>query len=246
MKNLVILMSALIVFTGSRASAESDYSVTASVHVLSEYLVTDGNKPHDNTVIQTDLYVTLPNNLYIDLWWSASPNGSANNDGGDEVDYTIGWNGQLNGYDVDVSLNYFDFTNIGSTKLGDIFSPSIKVGKSYIVANGLKVTPFIDVNGLILVNAPGNDAVNVVTGITTTLTSHPRWTLFQTASLVSDTGVFANDSGLLFAYQAGGTIRITNTFFLDVVKVKLAVPITDFSDGRDNNAVVGTGVVMKF
>ena len=158
MKNLTILITGALMLLSSATYADDAISATFSTDVWSDYVVTDCSLVHEGAVIQNDLYAILPNGFYIDLWWSVSPDGSINNNGGDEVDYTLGWIRTWKEITADVSVGYFDFVDLGTTKNGDILSPSLKLTiQKYAVGNQLRITPFVDFNGLVVINTDGKD-----------------------------------------------------------------------------------------
>src|SRR5687768_13100000 len=115
----ILILSAL----GLRGANAAEPKVSTSSRVLTSYVV-DGTVFYDRPVIQNDLTVTWENGLSLNLWHSSDFEdgfGSFSNTGADEIDYTLGYTRQVCGFELGVSVAYYDLVDLGEDD-GDIWS----------------------------------------------------------------------------------------------------------------------------
>lgn len=126
----VVLVAVLSVFVLSREAIADDGAaqnttpaLTATVFASwrSEYVLVNGYAPHGGDIFVQDLTVSHRSGFYIDLWNSVSPTGGWSSDGGDEVDYGVGYAGTFGKFSVDASYFYFNLRNPGlkGANIGD-------------------------------------------------------------------------------------------------------------------------------
>ena len=223
---------------------------TLSVQVKDKYVLGKGVKIYDGPVVQTDLLINLPRGFYVDLWWSAGLDNS-DLDGGldDEVDYTVGWAGKAKGLDLDFGVSYFDLIGLYSLDGGDVVQPYLDLGKSFQPTERHAFTPYIRAEVQIPIgwDEDAHNGVHLFGGLKHTWQAHERFSVFHKLALMYDTGTFVNsDHGFLGHYDLALNWRIADAVTVQLPTFRVVFPISDLSDGREVQHVVGGGVTITF
>jgi hypothetical protein len=104
------------------------FELSFSSKVLNRYVGETGGVSYDRPVSQNDLTIThIPSGVYLDIWQSISlsHSGRSTNEG-NEIDYFIGWSGDMWGIGVDTGIGYFDLITLFNMPAGDLNLPMPK------------------------------------------------------------------------------------------------------------------------
>lgn len=116
------IFAMLLVSTSCCAAMAETLSGTVSTKFLPKYVCGNDTVAHDKPVNQTNLFVSLGNGLYANIWGSKSLVGAGY---GNEIDATIGYAGPLgktSNLKMDAGLSYFIMIPM-DTMNQDIISP---------------------------------------------------------------------------------------------------------------------------
>jgi len=114
-------------FGPASAPESPEFTATLTTSIRSQYVGVLALTPHDRPVVQSSATVSHgPSGLYAGIWHSASPNGSANNDWGDEVDYYAGIGRRVGPLALDAGYLYFDILPIGTLR-SDLYDAYLSV-----------------------------------------------------------------------------------------------------------------------
>lgn len=199
-----------------------------------------GSLLYNKPVIQSDLFISFNDGLYVDLWDSKSLNSSWENYG-NEIDYGLGWSGKIYGFGLDVGVFYYDEPSGLTFDEKDSWNSHIKISRDLRVCtvygslDNYMVMPDSEVEGGNLCTLGAQKALEV-----NKLLSAKTY-----ASVAYDDGAYCGDNGLIF--HTGGELdwRITKKLTLIVPEVKVYVPLT-VQDARENEIVLYSGFSYQF
>lgn len=224
-------------------------SFKVSSKVYSRYLNAGaGNILHDKPVIQTDLFVSLPKGFYFDFWHSAGLDGTGlSSDSGDEIDYTVGWSGEVKNLNLDIGAYYFDCVDIFKSPRGDFVEPYLEVNKSFDISKNQRLTPYVWF-GFIYSAKEDEFGHGFYTrfGVKHAWQINPKLRFSQKANLFFDDGACGFDSGVLGEYRCDLSWQISKSTTLDLISVKAITPFTSLSDSRKTEIVYGAGITRRF
>lgn len=237
MKKIMIVAAVLVVMVASVVSAEVSGSV--STKLLAEYVSPVGFVFYDKPIQQAELFVALPNGFYADLWVSMPLNGK--NNFGKEVDYTLGWSGDLagTGLRLNAGVSYYDCINLFSSK-GDVINPYAKLSKTVVIDDSQSITPFVKIE---LPFAVHND---FQIGSRAYLGASHSWKVTERASFLTDVYVVRDGN-------KGFVGSLTETVSWKIAKkitagasFTVSQPISRFLDGRKTQVVPAVGLTFNF
>jgi len=217
----------------------------------SKYLVFGtGAVLYDKPVIQTDLFVSFRNGVYLDLW-NSTPFEGYNRNFGTEQDFGIGWAGPLSKFGVkgplssitlDIGTTYFDEPKVLTFGAKDILWSHAKLTKEFKWAtiygsfdNFLEMpgSPYKGGNVATFGASKGTSMFNGLLNPSTSL------------ALVYDNGGFGNDRGFLLKGGAELDWRITKRVTLILPQVTYYAPV-GVDDSRKLDCVWFAGFCYKF
>lgn len=260
MKKLVMLLVAaaiIMVFASVVMAAEEapkKLSIDVSTGFYSGYLCDSGWMLHNTPVWQSDICLSSDMGLYADFWISRALDGSKfMSDGGDEIDYTIGWAGSIGyGFDVDIKLAYFDCFDIRVADeesgevgeiCGDILQPSLEVGREFALSEAHSLRPSIKMEFPMPVKRGGPErGVYTHFGVTHTWAISPALNFSQTVKAVHDDGVYGADSGFVGMYGAS----LSYDLYKGVTITPSVKVTTPFSVVDERKSEVAGAVVMSY
>ena len=152
MKKLILIVIVVLVASTANLFAqekekESSYRphVLFSTTWLAKYIGRNGVIFHDEDVMNSSLAVTLPKGFYLNLFHSVGfDDSNLNSNFADEIDYTLGWSGEVKTVHVNAGISYFDVFKIGSSK-GDIIQPYLYLSKTWKFGQN-SITPIIQLD----------------------------------------------------------------------------------------------------
>lgn len=226
-------------------AAEDEISATLSSKVWSNYLGVTGSEIHSGAVLQTDLFISLPRGFYFDIWHSMGLDDTKlSSNYGDEVDYTLGWAGNIKGLGLDLGLSYYDCFKIFRGSGYDAFVLYSEASKPIQLSRTHLLTPFVRFE----FQLPTGDLKNGLysyAGVKHSWQITPKMTIKQKANLFYDTGAYGMKSGLLGHYEASLSWQLTKYFSVEPLNIKARLPITSFHDERKSDVAFGTGITFR-
>lgn len=93
---------------GRATNTTPAFTATILASWRSQYVLVNGFAPHEGTIFIQELTLSHRSGFYADLWNAVSPTGGWSSDGGDEVDYAIGFARTVGKFAVDAGYTYFD------------------------------------------------------------------------------------------------------------------------------------------
>jgi hypothetical protein len=141
MKMLAITTAALVAALSPTPAAATETgepppaiwtgNITVGVHEVyaSQY---NGLLWFDGPVIQSSITIAHQSGFYATVWGSTGTDGSWSANWDDELDYTLGWAGELGflGLEADVSVSYWDCFQVGS-QMNDYWAFTAKVSRPF-------------------------------------------------------------------------------------------------------------------
>lgn len=131
-KGLILLVSAMVIFSVSFVYAEDDsmFDFDTSVSSYSQYVGgLSGAIFYDSLVIQPSFTLSHdPSGAYVNLWGSYSPQGGFDSDYGDEVDYIVGINQDIGPVNFDIYYAYYNCYKVSEHSDGDVHAIGTVIG----------------------------------------------------------------------------------------------------------------------
>ncbi|KPJ55272.1 hypothetical protein AMJ47_00100 [Parcubacteria bacterium DG_72] len=244
-------MALLVGVTGIVFASDEtqDISLTLSSKIWSKYLNEGGgNILHDKPVIQSDIFVSFPRGFYFSVWHSAGLDGTGlSSDAGDEIDYIVGWNGEVKGLNLDFGILYFDLVDLFRSPQGDIIQPYLELSKDFNVFGNQKLAPYVWFG--FPYSAKGDEfghGFYTRLGVKHVWQIGPKFIFSQKANLFFDDGACGFDSGLFGEYRCSLSWQISKSTTIDLISIKAIDPFTPLSDNRKTEIVYGMGVRYHF
>jgi len=230
-------------------NGKQDISVTVSSKVYSKYLGSHtGSICDDDPSLQNDLFVSLPKGFYLEIWHSVGLDGTGlSSDYGDELDYIIGWKGEVKEINLDLGAVYIDCVDLFKSPQGDLIIPYLEVNKEFDISENHRLTPYVCFE--FPYSAKGDEFGH---GLWTYFgTKHawqitPKFAFSQKVNLFFDDGACGNDSGLLGQYRCDLSWQISKSTTIDLISIKAITPFTSLSDNRKTEIVYGAGITYRF
>jgi hypothetical protein len=246
MKNklIVILVSISIFFGITVPSFADENSPTVIVKSLaaSKYLAFgSGGMLDKDPALQTLLLVTYPNGFNFSLWNSTNFK-KWNSTLGSEVDYSVGWSGEIGGgLSANIGVIYFDEPDVFTLGAGDIVYPQVTISRKFgesrvsIGVENYTVMPHSGFKGgnLYSIGASRNASLTENLSVGNSLT------------LVYDDGGFGYDNGLLLRGSLTLDWKLSDRMTLILPQINYYVPLTTH-DNRGNDAVFFGGLAHRF
>lgn len=230
-----------------RQVTEAEFTVAP--RVSSQFVNYSGIVLHDRPVLQTSLTAATPSGVYANLFHSVGlDDGDLSSNGGDEIDYTVGWSGTMvEKVTLDANVAYFDIHDIFHMPQGDIVVPHVALGRVWELGDHT-LKPRIQEWGFV----PAYGDSGAATSLTGLGLKH-EWrirdwlALTQEADAKYDDGRFPEtDSGFLADYSIGLSWPIWKHITLEAPGFRVVVPLTPFSDGRETELIGWGGFSVKF
>ena len=205
---------------------------------------------YDKPVIQTDLFVSFRNGLYLDLW-NSTPLDGYNHNYGTEQDFGVGWSGPLSTFGLkgsasDVVLNvevmYFDEPQVGTFGAGDMLYTHVKLSKAFkwVTAfagyENTAVSPFGSVRGLDVFSVGASKGASFFKDLVSASTS---------LALAYNTKAFGLDNGLFIRGNVELDWKLTKRLTVILPSLNCWSPVT-VCDRRSFDAVIAAGLSLKF
>lgn len=246
MKTLSILLLLLLNITSSFAQ---QFTISGQNIVRSGYAgFDDGALVFDGLVIQGNVTFSSESGLFIDVWYSQDTENSQAS-WGDEVDYTIGWNGKLSeNISLSVSLSYFDNHLLGQVPFNDLIKSGFKVSWENISSSSrFELTPFVAYSNFFVPDKETTfDGGNVYSiGVDSQIHVNEKISLASSTSFVWNDGAFKTSPGPMFKHTSSLNYKKDEKITWHIIETSFYVPFA----GRhsvEQQTVLGTGFSWKF
>ena len=223
-------------------------SFSLSVDVASSFVAgSNGRVLHERPVAQTNLRATWGNGLYVNLWGSKSLSGLPSRyNFGNEIDYSIGYNGEFRGFHFTMEANYFDVSapNLFQSQ-GDVIKFIGEIRHPFKLGDH-KLTPFVGVEPTFPVGVSARGGTYWYAGAAHDWDFNPWLSLSHSLRVIYDGGAYDAQRGFIARYDAALTFRFSDSVSVSVPKIRFIKTITPFSDGRRDVVVFGAGTRVTF
>ena len=262
MRNVVILGCIILTMLSVSVFAESESSIDPKKWEPHGFISSTFQEKYvglrvsrnfyDDPMHWTEAYLDLPNNFFLDVWWSIDlQDDEISSTWGDEVDFTLGWQSKL--WDMDA---VFSVSQYICAPFGELWGKSNAWSQDFILSKKISlnedhsITPSFWV-GYISIND------NFEEGAMFTLPNiKHEWkkpfgienlTFSQTAMLAWDDGFCDNSSdGLFLRYTPALNWQISDRLSITAPGAILLNPLTDPHDGRGSETSLSASIAYKF
>lgn len=250
MKRILMSVFTLMVIMGfafSLANAEDEkVSVSFSSKVWSRYLGSDSAVVHDEPVLQNDVFVSLANGLYFNVWHSVGLDDTdLSSNFGDELNFTLGWNGNTDKLGLDMGIIYIDGLPVFEMIQGDSLMPYIELNRGFDITDKYSLTPYIKLELLFPLNGDHSSG-DILGGIKHNWQLFDRFAINQKAYLLYDNGVWGSNDGIIGGYNMDSSWKLSEKLAINPLMLKVTTSVTSLNDGRKTEMVFGTGLTFHF
>lgn len=219
-------------------------SVSVQSVVSDKYVGTDGSELYGAGVIQSDVFMTFENGIYLDIW-NSTPFSGLNENCGSEQDLGFGWTGPVPVSDfslavMDVGVTYYDEPRLQDFGAGDILNGHVKLS---VTTNGITVFESYEKN--VALKGSGFEGFDLFSLGVSRLMGHTSGVVVNgTAALGYSFGGTDLNDGLMFRLAYDVSYPLTKKLKL-VAPLKVWLPLTTY-DLRENEFVAGVGLGYTF
>lgn len=245
---IIFLMAFVMIIGVYPYSYAEEPSFALSTKFWSQYLDNNGAVIHDKPVFQSDLLISLPLGFYFDFWHSMGLDGTGlSTDLGDEIDYTLGWNGNLKGIGFDLGFSYLDFIDLFKMPKGDVLRPYAEINKEFKITEKNIITPYVRWDGSFPAGANSPKG-----GQWFSAGLKHIWQINEIAALqqklftLYDTGALGFEKAIIGQYHIGLGWSVAKSVTLELPNFKISTPFTSVNDGRKSEFVIGAGLSFRF
>lgn len=240
----LVLITSLLTNLRANAGENTGPSVTVSSYISDKYLAFGtGSVLSKDPAVQSDLFISWKNGLFLDLWNSRSLRGSWNDGSlGNEIDYQIGWKGTLaTNLSLAVGATYFDESRALTLGAGDILYTH-----AYLTKNFTHLSMTAGYENYVTLPKSGFQGGNLISlGVSKYQNfCGGRIGLRASAVGVYDTGTLGTDAGFILRGSVGVDWSVTKRLTVNAVGINWHIPITPH-DKRIPNTMVYTGLTFK-
>lgn len=232
-----MILSAVIVVLAALTGNSHSQDFTTSMDYKSTYVLMDNAGVfYDGPVIQGSITASFENGTYAGIWLSTSPDSGWGEDLGDEIDFFIGWSGDI-GDGLKMNAAVFYFLEPEPT-FPDIWYPKITISHKFIGWDvGLQAGVYLPVDG-----SEGGWLVGPTANKTFKVTD--KVSIPVTLKFLYDDGGFGGDNGFIPSISTGLTFKAT-----DNLNIQLSVAsctTIGINDARESQLVWGFGASWTF
>lgn len=236
------IIGLLVLLFAFCARGATNITVNVSSRALSSYVFAEtGERLHRDPVLQSEIAIDFPLGFYASIWHSTGFDTHFSEDGGDELDYYVGWAGELIGLELDAGASYFDAVDLFRAS-GDTVYLYAEVGKTCG-----PVKPFL--RGNFYLQPPGSDlegGMTVAGGLEFEPTlPYERLSVPLRGWIAHDDGTFGGGPGLISRVEAEATWELGEQWSLFLPTASVNIPLT-VNDSRRTEWVFGGGIGLSF
>ncbi len=243
---LALFMSAIILTTSATAQ---DFTVKGQTVVRSQYVgFDDGLVFYPDAVMQGNITLAHRSGLFLDLWYSSGFNTAWSTNWDDEIDYTLGWNGKINGdLDLSISATYFDNYGVGDLLYNDVVKGFVRIGLPTSKINeSFSLTPFASWTGYFIPDdkTPFEGGNVFALGLDSELAIACWLKVASTTVIGWDDGCFGVKPGSIFRHTSTVNVQISEHVTWNALEATIYVPLGNRN--MRNEVVLGTGLSWSF
>jgi hypothetical protein len=251
LKRIAVTMA--FIFVACECSAvESDRAlleINFSTKVLNRYIGDTGVATYNHPVSQNDLTIIhVPTGFYLDIWQSISTSHSGRSTNyGNEIEYFLGWSGEIAGIGMDTGIGYFDLITLFAMPGGDVVQPYVELTKKINVTDQHAITPYVRAEYGIPAkgNAKELKGLYVYSGLKHGWQISKDFSINQKVSIIFDDGAYGVDRAWVGAYEISPSYRIIEWLAFDL-SGKVIGPFSNTTDGRKTQFIGGAGFSVNF
>jgi|GEM_PF-4189213 len=195
----VVVFVALFCIGTVYAEGLKDFSVSTEVSVLNKYVGLTGSKFEPDEVIQPSLTLSHASGFYANVWDSTGIDGYE----GNEIDYFVGWAGDVLGFNADLSVGYYDLASMFCGRSGNYFVLAGRIGKTLDVGGFALAEPFVRIEEDIAEKETDCDGGILYTGGVKIEKSLEPFNLWVEPRITYTPGVFETEETTTFQCEAG-------------------------------------------
>lgn len=245
LKSMILVIILIACLEVKIASAQENVSITLSSKIWTKYLGTNGFVYHEEPVIQTDLFISLPKGFYVDIWHSVGlDDNNLSSNYGNELDYTLGWSGEIKGFLFDTGISYFDIYKTFENSGEDIIQPYVVLSKEIPVSNSV-FSPYLKAELPFSAKNSNSKGIYLYAGINHLLELTEKLSVNHEMYFLHDNGAFGLNSGIIGGYNAGLSYNISNHVILEPILIKTTTPLFG-AELRKTETVFGSGITFNF
>jgi hypothetical protein len=211
----------------------------------SKYLFSSGANLYDKPVVQSEVFVSLVNGIFLDVWNSVPV---CLHELGDnyatEIFTTVGWMGNIKEYTIQAGLSYEDIHHTLHFEASDYIILSSEVLREFKKGK-MSVSPFARTEVNFTRNGSSNGDVFVKMGSRYEYSLCPLLTLKGKMMVVYDPGIAGGnvawvgniDMGLWWKWARAN---------IEFPYIRFVQPLTRVTDGRKADIVYGAGMTFTF
>jgi len=237
--SLITALAVFAIFGSTAAYAKTMLSST----LRTKYAAGNGAVFHDEPVIQSSIFHESQNGVFCSLWNSIGLDDSdPSSNFGDEIDWTVGWQGDVRGFGFEATLAYWDVVDLFSDKPADIVGVTLAVSKALMMGinSSLSVERYIPTDSSVF-----NGGHRITVGLSYTGKIDESMSAFVGQEVVWEDGVFGLDSGFNGKFSTSINWKVGRAT-IAFPTLTVYTTLSDFKDGRKDEFVAGSGISFTF
>lgn len=226
---------------------EAGITFEFSLDFKSAYIDVNGYANSRHPVVQTDLTITFPNDVYIDFWHSAGIDSGLNSGYDDEFDFYVGWATEFgDGFNFDVNLAYFNIFPLDTFRDEDALQLAFEVSKDFEINEELTLSPYVRSETLFSLEWESiQGETYLYGGLGLEWTLGEDWSLESKGYILYDPGIYELDSGFIAALEGSLNWSLSDDLTWKVLMAGIFTPLTAH-DERETEEYIGTGFGWTF
>lgn len=209
----MITHAMLIALLAVLASLPLGAQTTVTLGSFSSYVVENGDQPYDKPIVYTSVRRSLPLGFHIGLW------GSTGTEGGRELDYLVGW--ESKNFSMDVG--YYAHAGGSSSNLVQV---DLRCTYPFKKGNH-SLELYVAGSAILPTNSTGDSGTFLRAGLSDNWAFHENTEFVQNIWIMRDSGIFKEERGFTFRYEASVEFKHRSVVFSPVVQVSLPINMTD-------------------
>jgi hypothetical protein len=247
MKKLMVFF--LLCLFGLSPILAQNFQLEIQSLVRSKYVGPNGATYYKDPVIQSYVNLQHKSGIFAEVWISKGIENSWSKNYGDEIDYTLGWNGMISIFKLFASVSYFDNFKIFDGPSNDVIRGTGRIDFSKQITGWYKITPYLSCLSYWI---PGKGKDNPLYGGRGTLYSvgvdneialSKMFTATYQLQLTRDDGLLGEKPGYLFRFLP--TLSCTLSKHFDLY-VETMVYCPSAKRVMTKKETFGGGVVWRF
>jgi hypothetical protein len=224
----------------SNAPVEVTYAMGAYTKYLGAW---SGQVYDDRPSLQGDIGAAFANGIYLDVWF-AKQVGPVHGVPGNEMDFIVGWAGEVLALSIDTALAYYELEPNFDGRKDNAWAPAIKVSKT-CGEDALSIAPFVRMEVVIPDSGSSyGDGMFLTGGVEAKLALLEPLSLATASYFTFDSGAYGCDQNVIFGQTAALQVA-AGAWTLSLPSFLLTTPLE--SDAiRQTETCFGVAAESKF